>query len=169
MTSGLRCGPGSEKPLPRSPPSDQQLARGRQQEPRCDDRLRPRLHERRNGHHPGWVFPHGQLLDPTRREFSQAFPYCTVEQRRRARGNDEPGQAEAAKKSGRDPMHEEGMSSRGSGNRSALQSGSSTQRSVWNGSLRCGDDFPAVGKPDNSTAAGGVSGDSCAEKLPWGA
>ena len=61
------------------------------------------------------------------------------------------------------------MSSRGSGNRPALQSGSSTQRSVWNGSQRCGDDFPAVGKPDDSTAAGAVSGDSCAsERLPWG-
>jgi hypothetical protein len=66
------------------------------------------------------------------------------------------------------PCTPEGMSSRGSGNRLALPSRSTTRRSR-NGSQRCRDGFPPVGKPDNSTAAGAVSGDSCAaEKSPWG-
>ena len=40
--------------------------------------LLPRLHERRIAHQPEWVFPPGQLLDPTRAALSLAFPYCTL-------------------------------------------------------------------------------------------
>src|SRR5579862_8254154 len=96
MTAELRCGPGNEKPAQPNPPSDRQPARGQKEGPRYDDRLRPRLDERRIGHHPEWVFPHGNLSIPPGENFlrpSHTAPLSEDEEREEI----DPGQAEAAK------------------------------------------------------------------------
>ncbi len=122
--------------------------------------LLSRLHALQIAHHPELAFPHDRLLDPTKKDFCLAFPYCTLESRRRIRGNHI--RARRRRQTASVTSGGCGMSSRGNGSWLALRSERRARGSVPGGKQRGKDGSAAVGKPDKTTLCNVFCGHFCA-------